>query len=118
MTHTPGPGEQPPHVHYDPTPGHVRPVYTNVVGYFVPTSGLAVTALVLGIIGIPFVWLPFNILGILAVIFGGAAFPAINRGHRGGKGMAITGLVLGLVECAIWVLLLIVFAASPAHLGR
>lgn len=113
MTYPPSPGNQP-HVRYDPTPGNVRPVYTNVM----PNSGLAVTAMVLGIIGLPLVWLPFNVLGVLAVIFGGCAFPAINRGQRSGKGMAVAGLTLGIVECVIWLLLLVLVASTPAHLGR
>jgi ribosomal protein L40E len=70
-------------------------------------SGMAVAALVLGIIG-----LFFNILGVLAIIFGAIAISQINRepGLQG-KGMAVAGLVLGIVSIAVWILI-IVFVSS------
>jgi hypothetical protein len=68
---------------------------------------LAVAALVLGIAG-----LIFNFLGILAIIFGAIANGQINRDPElGGKGMAIAGLVLGIVTIVLWILVL-VFASS------
>lgn len=74
-----------------------------------PVSGLAVAGLVLGIIGVIFAWVPFFtfiwwIIGILAVIFGIVAMlntkvgvPGAKRGH----GMAISGLVLGIITLVI-----------------
>ena len=57
------------------------------------TNGLAIASLVLGI-----VWI-YWIGSVLAVIFGGIALNQINasNGQQGGKGLAIAGLVLGLV---------------------
>jgi hypothetical protein len=68
------------------------------------TSGLAVAALVLGIVWV--YWLG----SILAVIFGAVAIKQINRsnGWRTGKGMAVAGLVLGLVGIGMLVLVLLV----------
>ena len=67
------------------------------------TSGLAVAALVLGILG-----LFFNILGILAIIFGGISVSQTGRDPSiGGRGMAIAGLVLGIIDILIWVLIFI-----------
>ena len=72
-------------------------------------SGLAVAGLVLGILGVIFAWVPFFtfiwwIIGILAVIFGIVAMintkvgvPGAKRGH----GMAISGLVLGIITLVI-----------------
>ena len=56
-------------------------------------DGLAIASLVLGIL-----WL-YWIGSILAVIFAGVALKRINasNGWRTGKGMAIAGLVLGLI---------------------
>lgn len=71
------------------------------------TSGLAVAALVLGIVG-----LFFNIVGILAIIFGAISVSQTGRDPSiGGRGMAVAGLVLGIVDIAIWVLVLI-FAST------
>ena len=71
------------------------------------TSGLAVAALVLGIIG-----LFFNLLGVLAIIFGGISVSQTGRDPSiGGRGMAIAGLVLGIIDIAIWVIILI-FAST------
>lgn len=71
-------------------------------------DGLAVAALVLGII-----WL-YWIGSILAVIFGGVALKRINasNGWRTGKGMAVAGLVLGLV--GMGTLAMIVLLAASA----
>lgn len=66
-------------------------------------SGLAIASLVLGI-----VWL-WWIGSLLAIIFGGIAIRQIedSNGWRTGKGMAIAGLVLGLVGAATFVLFMI-----------
>ena len=61
------------------------------------TNGLAVAALVLGI-----VWL-WWIGSALAVIFGAVALHQISESgdQQAGRGMAIAGLVLGLVGLAV-----------------
>ena len=65
-------------------------------------SGLAIAGLVLGIIGLVISAVPIinnfaAILGVLAVIFG--IISAVGAKKRGGagRGMAIAGLVIGLV---------------------
>jgi uncharacterized membrane protein YidH (DUF202 family) len=68
---------------------------------------MAVASMVLGIVGIPMfcVWIP----SILAVIFGGVALGQLKRNPtQGGRGMAIAGLVLGLVVF-VGLVLLVVF---------
>jgi predicted RNA-binding Zn-ribbon protein involved in translation (DUF1610 family) len=77
-------------------------------------SGFAVTSMILGIIGI-FIPCIGALLGILATIFGGVALGGMNRSQNSdGKGMAITGLVLGILELIGWILwwLVIIAAAS------
>jgi hypothetical protein len=76
-------------------------------------KGMAVASMVLGIVGIVFIWVPFLglIAGVLAVILGAVALNGVKSGQAGGGGMAITGLVLGIVDSALW-LLLILFMAS------
>jgi hypothetical protein len=64
-------------------------------------SGFAVASLVLGIL-----WL-CGLGSLLAVIFGSVSLSQISksRGALGGKGMAIAGLVLGIISLAFLVLL-------------
>jgi hypothetical protein len=65
-------------------------------------NGLAVAALVLGIIALVFCWIPFlNVLSIVLGVIGlGLGVPGLIgtlRGRRSGKGVAITGVVLSAV---------------------
>lgn len=66
-------------------------VYPAHVPIQAPTNGMATASLVLGILGF---FLP--ILSILALIFGGIGISNANQGATG-KGLAITGLVLGII---------------------
>jgi len=69
------------------------------------TNGLAIAALVTGIIG----------ASVLAIIFGHISMNQIKNRNEGGKGMAIAGLVLGYVFLGIqiiWIFVLIAAAAA------
>jgi hypothetical protein len=70
------------------------------------SNGMAIAALVCGIIGL---FIFEIILGPLAIIFGGLGLRNANRGS-GRKGLAIAGLVLGIID--VLVLILIVAVAS------
>ena len=65
------------------------------------SNPLAVTALVLGIIGLVLFWVPFipYPLGILALIFG-----LIGMKKQIKKGMAVTGVVTGIITLVLKVL--------------
>lgn len=80
---------------WEPQPGATQPGqgYASAGGP-APSKGLAVTALVLGILGLLLCWVPIVgvALAILAIVFG---IVAVRR--PAGKGMAITGLVLGVL---------------------
>ena len=80
-----------------------------------PTSGLAVTSLVLGIVSL--VMMPI-ITSIPAVICGHLARADIRRsqGTLSGDGLAITGLITGYLGLALWGLLLL-FLASLMFVG-
>jgi hypothetical protein len=69
-----------------------------------PTNGLAIAALVLGILWVG--WLG----SVLAIIFGHVAVSQINGsgGSQGGKGMAIAGLVLGYVGIAVFLIVFVI----------
>lgn len=64
--------------------------------YVPPTSALAVASMVLGILGV----------SILALLFGLIAIPDTSNGRLSGRGMAVTGIVLGALGCVGWVSLL------------
>ena len=75
------------------------------------TNGMAVAALITGIIGVVLFWtfwVPI-ILGILAIVFGAVAKGRANQGAPNGT-MAVVGLVLGIVAIlgAIAMILLVV----------
>lgn len=87
-------------MNYNPTPGRIQPVY---IAYApASTSGMAVASLVTGLLGI----------GLLALVFGVVGFRETEHGQRAGKGMAVAGIVLGVVECVLWFLLLITASAA------
>ena len=71
------------------------------------TNGFAIASLVLGIVWI--YWLG----SLLALIFGLVARSQIeeSRGQQSGEGMAIAGIVLGIVGLAVLLLLIIIGAS-------
>jgi hypothetical protein len=82
-----------------------------------PRNGFGVTALVLGIVGAVFSWVPVfgGILAVLAVIFGALGYSRARKGQASNSGMAIAGLVLGVIAFIIQV---IVFAAVGSAANR
>lgn len=71
-----------------------------------PNNGMAIAALVLGIVS--FVCLG-PIAGVLAVVFGFLGLKKANEIAGRGKGMAIAGLVLGIIGTVVWIIILVVF---------
>ncbi|HZK34279.1 MAG TPA: DUF4190 domain-containing protein [Bacillota bacterium] len=71
-------------------------------------KGLAIASMILGILSLVFMCAPgLNILlSTLAIIFGGVSLKS------SGRGMAIAGLVTGLVALAIILLFFLLFAAE------
>jgi hypothetical protein len=105
----PGPyGQYPPPQYPPPYPGSgYRPASTN---------GLAITALVLGIVG----WAFCGIGSILAIIFGFVARGQIrsSQGRQGGDGLAQAGIILGFVGLALVVgFWLLAFIGSSSSTG-
>jgi Domain of unknown function (DUF4190)/Domain of unknown function (DUF1707) len=72
-----------------------------------PTSGLAIGALVCGILEI----FTLGFAAIPAVILGHLARTQIRQTGERGEGMAIAGLVLGYLGIGIWILIAITIAA-------
>lgn len=81
----------------------------------VEKKGFAVTSLVLGICGVIFFWASlFGVaLNVLAIIFGVIGIVKVRNESKiySGKGMAIAGLVLGIIGLALMLIIIILFAA-------
>lgn len=82
-----------------------------------PRNGFGVTALVLGIVGVVFSWVPVlgGILAILALVFGALGYSRARKGEATNSGMAIAGLILGAIAFVIQV---IVFAAVGSAVNQ
>ncbi|WP_054815227.1 DUF4190 domain-containing protein [Nocardia arizonensis] len=95
MSQYPPPGQYPP-----PPSGQYPPPSSGQYWQESPKGkGLAVTALVLGILAILGLLVVFGgfLFGVFAVIFGIIALVKARRGTGAGGGMAVTGLVLGII---------------------
>lgn len=78
------------------------------------TNGKAIAALVIGIIGLFIPYIGF-ILGIIAIVFASMAFKEMKKTHEQGRGLAIGGLVCGIIATAIYaIIILIVIIAMVA----
>ena len=77
----------------------------------VRTSGFAIASLACGIVGLLSfcVFLP----SVLSIVFGGVALPAIKAGQARGKGLAISGIIIGIAGLILGSLGWIVFLNSP-----
>jgi uncharacterized protein DUF4190 len=86
-------------------------------------NGLAVASMVLGIVGVLISWFTFALPSLLATILGGVGLHQIAQARNPyvtGKGMAITGLVLGvvvLIPTVLFMLFLGVGAVGAAFSG-
>jgi hypothetical protein len=110
---TPYPYALPPPPAQAPWPAPYPPPYYPPYPVYVaapPTNGLAIAALVLGI-----VWV-YWVGSILAVIFGHIALSQIRRTGQGGRGMAVAGLVLGYIGLFfLAVVIVLSVVAATAH---
>lgn len=68
-----------------------------------PKNGLGITALVLAIVGLLFCWTVAGgiILGLAAVIIGFVARGRVKRGEATNGGVAIAGIVLGILAIIV-----------------
>ncbi len=77
----------------------------------VKTSGLAIAALVCGVFGL--VGCCSLLPSVLGIVFGAASLAAINRGESTGRGLAISGIVLGAIGLLLGIALWILIAMLP-----
>lgn len=74
------------------------------------TNGLAIAALVLGLVG----WIACGVGSVVAVILGFIAQSQIreSRGRQGGEGLAKAGIILGFVGIGLVILVFVIGALS------
>ncbi|WP_160042051.1 MULTISPECIES: DUF4190 domain-containing protein [Paenibacillus] len=75
------------------------------------TNGKAIAALVLGILSlmIPYVGL---ILGIIAIVLACLSFKEIKQRQEGGRGLAIGGLVCGIIGTALYGIIIVILVIA------
>lgn len=68
-------------------------------------QGMAISSLVLGIIGLLLACVAFGaVFGIVAVILGVVALGRVKRGVGGGRGLAIAGIVTGAIALLLGII--------------
>ncbi len=70
------------------------------------TNGKSIAALVLGILAIVVPYLGF-LIGIVAIVFASLSLKEIKRKQEQGRGMAIAGLVCGIVGTALYAIIIL-----------
>ena len=97
---------------YVQTQQYAQPQYTQpqqmvIVNSGGGGSGMAVTSMVMGIMALPFTFIPYAnclapILVLLGIIFGHIGLSQSNTTGEG-RGQAITGLILSYLTLLIWI---------------
>lgn len=82
-----------------------------------PNSGLAITALILGIVAVVLAFIPVvnfltYILGLVAVVLGVIAIFTADGTKRRGRGMGIAGAILGAVAIVIAIVVTVVVVGT------
>lgn len=72
-----------------------------------PTDGLAIAALITGILG----------LGLVPLILGIVSLKKIKKTGAGGRALAIAGIVLGALELVAWGIFVIIIIVAAATAG-
>lgn len=88
------------------------PAWDTGGGYAQPTGGtdgVAVAALVIGILSLLTSWFVLGGLGgIIALVLGLVALGRIKRNRSGGRGMAITGIVTGALSIVVAIIVVVI----------
>ena len=82
-------------------------------------SGMAIASLVCSLVGIvPCFWL-FQIMGLLGTIFGFVGLKQTKNGARGGRGLALAGVIIGILLLALCAAIWVYFStANCVRTGR
>lgn len=89
------------------------PAYQAAPAATAPTNTMAVISMISSIVG----WFSFGVLCILGVILGHISLKQLKTSGEGGRGMALTGLIVGYIGIAGWIIGLIVFVVFLGIVG-
>jgi hypothetical protein len=120
------PGAPPAQPPGGPPPPHAYPPQGVPYGYYQQPpayavvqqgNGLGLAGGICGIVAVVLCWIPFVdyisiVLGALGIIFGAIGIRHANERGGGSKGMAVTGVVTGIVALVISILFLAVVYAA------
>lgn len=103
MSYTPQPGNPPPPPYQGPPQGLQK----------AKTNGLATASLIMGILAIIFnlIFIP----SILAIVFGMKSRKQIAATGEGGAGMAMAGLVLGIIGAVLTLVVVVLIFVGASH---
>ena len=62
-----------------------------------PSSGVATASMVLGIVGLLLGWCSCGLPSLIAIVLGHMGVSQTRNNQKSGRGMALTGLILGYV---------------------
>ncbi|NKZ03044.1 DUF4190 domain-containing protein [Actinomadura latina] len=106
-----GYGQQDPYAQsYSQPPAVQHHYYGGSMPVVPPTNGMATASLVCGLIG----FFACGVTSVLAIIFGHVSLSQIKRTGEGGHGMAVTGLILGYLISAGWLIVLVFYILGIA----
>jgi hypothetical protein len=89
-------------------PGLPRaPALAHIDPHIGGTNSLAVASFVCALVGCSGIGVP------LAIIFGHVALVQIRRYGQDGTGLAVTGLVVGYISLAFWILIIVLMRTTP-----
>ncbi|CRK59787.1 putative integral membrane protein [Alloactinosynnema sp. L-07] len=98
-------------------PAYPQQGYPAQAGYHgpaAPQNGLGTAGFVTGLLGLILFWVPLIglVLAIIGVSLSGVGMAKANRGEANNKGLAIAGLVCGVIGVTIWLIAFIAVASS------
>ncbi len=95
-------------------PQYPAPVYAQAPqGPAATTNTMAIISMISSIIG----WFSFGVLCVVGVILGHISLKQIKNSGEGGRPVALTGLIVGYIGIAGWIIGLIVFVVLLGVLG-
>jgi hypothetical protein len=105
---TPQPGYGMPPAYGAPAPGYGAPMVAGYAPVSAGNSGLALASMIVALVSL---CVGAGIGGIVAVVLGHMALNQINAsgGMLGGRGQAMTGLILGYIEIGLTVIFVIFY---------
>lgn len=111
----PPPGYGMPPAYGAPAPGYGAPMAAGYAPVSAGNSGLALASMIVALVSL---CVGAGIGGIVAVVLGHMALNQINQsgGMLGGRGQALTGLILGYIEIGLTVIFVILYVVVLSQL--